>query len=89
MTSCVNQEISVAVIYSAANKRNMPRIVRLASKTLRVREVGFRQNLIEGELIEAHDVVADSGLQLTLLFNVERQCWSIDDGHIAHRDIQI
>lgn len=86
MTECSNEIVSVAEIYSAAKKRNMPHIVRWDNKLLRVKEVGLRQYLKDGELILAHDVIADSGLQLTLLFNTESSSWSLEQSSQSSND---
>lgn len=79
MTDCKPKSITVAQIYSAAKKRNMPHIVRWGNRLLRVREVGNRQFLKDGELIEAHDVIAESGLQFTLLYHTEQQSWHLEE----------
>lgn len=84
MTDCINDtindSISVATIYSPAKKRYLPHIVRWNNKQLRVTESGFRQQLDQGKnLINIYDVVADSGLQLTLHNTVGTNNWRFVD----------
>lgn len=84
MTECVhklqNECISVATIYSPAKRRYLPHIVRLDNKQLRVTESSFRQWLDQdGNLINIHDVIADSGMQLTLHNIVGTNNWQFSD----------
>lgn len=79
MIECLDETLSVATIYSPTKKRSMPHIMRWQNKLLRVREVSFRQLLDEHEnLINAHSVVAESGLQLELRYNSATQLWCVE-----------
>lgn len=76
MTECVQDSISVATIYSPVKKRYLPHIVRWNNKQLRVTEASFRQMLDHDKnLINTYDVVAESGLQLTLRNSVGSSDW--------------
>ncbi len=82
MTDCIDTSISVATIYSPAKKRYLPHIVRWNNKQMRVTEASFRQQLdYDKNLVNIYEVVADSGLQLTLFLDATTQKWSIDATH--------
>ena len=82
MTDCIDEILSVATIYSPTKKRYLPHIVRWQNKLLRVTEVGFRQFIDDNQhLINIHDVVAESGLQLALNLNTSTHEWSVEMPH--------